>query len=213
MELKKYEMPPGWEDYYTELDAEERKEIFSRLMEELPDDGLDAFRCEVYERRYPSGKKAKVKDQFLLYIVYFPGLYAKKTSFFSTVEKEIAKACVDLGLDQVEHLSEKEKAIVYWELHNAADLYFSTCKDAGYGRKLFGMMQSDDDDRMSQVCSEAWILVRGIPQIGNKTAEMQLFSDAVLDAYFHFDKKAERMFSAFDEKQKQRIFTKKKRWK
>lgn len=208
-----YEMTPGWEAYYEEFDAEERKEILERLLQELPDDGLHAFRKKVYELRYPNqGKKGRSVDQFLLYIVYAPGLYSKKNSVFYNLDREINKMCKDLGLNQVDSFSEEEKAVLYLEYHNAAELYFSTCRDAGYGRKLFGMVQSDSDDRMMQVCSEAWIVARGIPAVGGKEKEMELFSEAILDSYFHFDKKAEKMFREYEETQKQRVSHKKKGW-
>lgn len=208
-----YEIPQGWEAYYEELEKDERIEIFEQLLEELPDDGLNAFRKEVHEKRYPNpGKRGTQMDMFLLSIVYFPGIYSKKISVFGNTEKEIGKACKDLMLDRVASLSEEEKAILYLELHNAADLYFFTCNDAGYGRKMFGLVQAKDEERMTQVCSEAWILSKGIPKLGGKVEEMQLFSEAVLDAYYRFDRKAEKRLKAYEELMKQREASGKKGW-
>lgn len=208
-----YTIAPGWEAYYDEPDKEERIEIFERLIEELPDDGFNAFRKEVHEKRYPNpGKRGTQMDMFLLDIVYFPGMYAKKIMVFGRTKKEIERSCRDLCLDRTAALSEEEKSILYWEIHNAADLYFSTCRDAGYGRKFFGIMQASDEERMAQACREAWILTKGIPVLGDKVEDMQIFSDAVLDAYYHFDRKAEKRFREYEEMQKQRMSSGKQGW-
>lgn len=208
-----YEVTPGWEEYYEEMDKEDRIEIFERLIEELPDDGLNAFRKEVHETRYPKqGKRGPQMDMFLLSMVYFPGMYGKKAFVFGGSVKEINKSCKDMGLDKTPNLSDAEKNILYWEIHNAADLYFSTCRDAGYGRKIFGIVAATDEERMDQACRDAWILSRGIPKAGDKVEEMQVFSDAVIDAYFHFEKKAEKRFVKFEEEMKIKMSQKKKGW-
>lgn len=208
-----YEITPGWESYYEELDKDDRREIFENLLEELPDDGHNAFRKEVFEKRYPNpGRRGTQMDMFLLSIVYFPGLYTKRNSLFGSAKRDVEKSCKDMMLDQVPSLSEEEKAILYLELHNAADLYFSTCRDAGYGRKMFGIMAAKDEERLDQACKDAWILAKGIPALGEAVEEMQLFSEAVKDAYFHFEKKAEKRFNEYDEKMKLRMSQQKKGW-
>lgn len=208
-----YHMIPGWEAYYEELEAEERKELFAQLIQELPDDGLHAFRKKLFENRYPApGKWQSIADRFLLAFVCFPGFYANRTAMFSNVEKEIRKTVKDMGLNEAEQMSEEEKNLLYLELHNAADLYFFTCKDGSYGKKLFGMVQGTDEDRRKQVCEEAWILSKGIQEMTEPMEGLRIFSDAVLDAYFQFDKKAEKMFREYEELQKLRKTAKKKGW-
>ncbi|MBQ0000038.1 MAG: hypothetical protein KBT01_00655 [Clostridiales bacterium] len=193
--------------YYDELEYEERKEIFERLLKEVPDDGFHAFRREVHEMRYPKPKRAGSPqiDRFLMNIVYFPGLYMKKISLFSRPDREIKRICKELGLDRADSYSEEQKEILYGEFYNAAALYFDTCRDAGYGRKLFGMVMPGAGDKNMQICSEAWIASTGIPMMGGVEKEMAVFSEAVKNAYFAFDRKAERLFNEYDAQQKQRM--------
>lgn len=207
-----YEITPGWEEYYTTLEMSERKEIFERLIQELPDDGANELRKKMFTNRYPgAGKRGSIVDKYLSFMVFFPGLYERRASIFTRLDKEMEKACETLCLNGSDSYNEAEKAALYLEIRNMADLYFWTCKDGSYGNKIFGVMVSSDEDKVKKACAEAWVCSVGILKASKMEERMKVFSDAVKDAYFAYHKKARVIFETYDAEQRERML-KGKKW-
>ena len=78
-------------------------------------------------------------------------------------------------------------AALYWEYRNAARRYFATTASKGYGRKVFGIIAANEEDRKKRSCADAYEMSIGLARRLALDEEMTLFSDAVRDEYSCYD--------------------------
>ena len=86
-----------------------------------------------------------------------------------------------------ETYGEEGTAALYWEYRNAARRYFATTASKGYGRKVFGIIAANEEDRKKRSCADAYEMSIGLARRLALDEEMALFSDAVRDEYSCYD--------------------------
>ncbi|MDO4633394.1 MAG: hypothetical protein Q4B01_06000 [Eubacteriales bacterium] len=179
-----YEQNSEWKEFYEELDPDRREKLLEELLASAADDGANAFRQQLFHKRYTDPKNPKHRiDLFLQQCIYLPVIYRKRKSFMVNVKKEMRLTLEALELKKAEDGSAAEQGVLYAEIRNAAERYFKTCSGSRYGSYLFGLSRAKEEDKERLAAKDAWMMAVGMPRAANLEKEMQLFSDAVHDAF------------------------------
>lgn len=172
-----------WKDYYEELNPEKRKDLLRAHLQE-EDDGANALREALFEKRYtdPRDPGRKV-DFFLMQCLILTGVFRSRNFPLVKARMEVEKTRSVLGLENAGLFSEAEEAACYFELRNAARRYFTTCTGTNYGKSLFGLKKSTPSLRRDQALREGINMSVGICRAAGMEEEMRLWIDAVRDAF------------------------------
>ena len=191
-----YEQSARWNEYYRELEPKERRRLLGVLMETEADDGANGFRLKLYDLRYRDEKKPdRMVDRYLFQCVNLAQLYNSSGIFKKGAKKEVERVFTDLiPAGQAHDLGEAGERALYWEIRNAAALYFKTCLDPSYHRSLFGLMRSGDVNRMEQMCGDTWKMSTGLMQRTGLEEQMRIWKDAVLHSFFASSPQAETKY-------------------
>jgi len=190
-----FEQGARWNEYYRELDPGKRRQQRDTLFREEPDDGANQVRAQLFDSRHtnPNGS-ADMVDTFLWQCVNLCFLYHSKTLFRKSGMKQAEEAIRSLCLPIPEEADEEKRAAVerayYWEYRNAVRRYYDTCTSSGYRRKVFGLMQSSEDEKKTQMLKDTWEMSRGAAGKFGKEAELELWIRAVEDEYACQDDRA-----------------------
>lgn len=198
-----YEQSARWNEYYRETDRKRRLKMRNQLFMLEPDDGANEYRKKLYECRYINPRDPEAEqDLYLWHCVNFSELGGSARLFKGRARKEILEALKQMGFSEMpEYGPEGEKAL-YWEIRNGVKRYFETCKDTGYRRQLFGLLSTTEEDRLRQMCKDAWNMSVGIAVHYGLEEELKLWKQAVQDQYFATDVEAAERFRKYDEEQK-----------
>ncbi len=191
-----YTLETGWEGFYRELDPEKRKTILKDLEAAGEGDAaIIAFRRQLLEKRYTNPKEPGSKwDLYLQQCAVLPSLYRKRKSVFVNTGRELQRTLAALGLENPEEYSEEEKTALYWEFRNTADRYFKTCSGSKYGSSFLGLSKADDMQKLKLAARDAWEMSEGIARFGKIEKEMQIFCDAVKDAFIDRSEDGEELY-------------------
>lgn len=181
----KYLENASWQEYYQEIDEEKRWQIYERLVKEIQDDGANALRKELYQWRYINPKKpGKRVDKGIWEMIVMPAQLRGVIVFSGSTKKQIAQSLKNLRITEENSRDEVLRAAVYWEIRNIARRFYDSCNSPKYGRKFFGLQQSDWDEKLRRMSKDLWNMAENVPNKFHMEKEMEIFSDAVLDEFF-----------------------------
>lgn len=196
-----YEESAIWKDYYNETDPKKRQALFDTISSENEDDGANALRKKLFDNRHYDKKKS-VKDidrgmwQFLSMMVNINSPVRSPKA----AKKEIDEAMKILGLNEKEAETEPGRSAVYWEIRNLTKRYLKTCTDPGYGRKLFGIMNSSEEEKLEKTVEEIYLLARQIPKRYAMQEELTLFTGALEDEFLSWSDEAKEGYLEYIKK-------------
>lgn len=174
-----------WTDYYVELEPEKRRELLQVLLGEVPDDGANAYRAELFKRRYVDPKKPdQLVDRMLWQCVNFGEIYKVRYLFKGSAVKEVKNALQELGFMEAGPAGGACEDALYWEIRNAASRYFKTCRNPEYRKVLFGLLASGSRDKKRQMCMDVWKMTAGLSGKYALEKELAVWNRAVTDQYF-----------------------------
>lgn len=184
-----YEYPQVFDSYYQETDPDQREKIFSGLKEQT--DREEAFARaarELFDRRHTDPKrKGQRVDTFLWNMINLVIVAKSARVFARRSRRETLEALASMEGQTRETYGEEGTAALYWEYRNAARRYFATTASKGYGRKVFGIIAANEEDRKKRSCADAYEMSIGLARRLALDEEMALFSDAVRDEYSCYD--------------------------
>lgn len=188
-----YEVNECWSEYYSELDPDRRRELYQTIIQEQEDDGANAFRKKLMDLRHTDPKKSARKvDNFVWNMVILPG-YLRPMYYFRAVgEREMQNVIRELGLENAAEWDDTKRAAAYWEYRNAAQRYLSTCSGPNYAKKLFGTMQSSDEEKLTKTARDFYHMTVTVPAKYEKEKELELFIRALQDAFLSSSREARR---------------------
>ena len=196
-----FEQSVKWNRYYQELEPRERKKLYDDLKVSEPDDGANAYREQLLTARYTDPKlPGHEVDYFLFQCVSLIQTYRIANFFRRAAVKEVEEALRIMHYDEALQYGEAGEKALYWELRNAAARYFKTCEMSSYNRSLFGLIQSGSESRMDRMCRDTWQITRGLAKRTGMEERMQIWNQAVLDAYMQADSGGAERLKAIEEK-------------
>ena len=173
-----------WKEFYREMDPERRRQLYSEVIQEHADDGANALRRELLDLRYIDPKNSSHRvDNFIWQIVLLPGLLRPIYFIKAAGEREIRGIIKALGLENAGKWDEAERGAAYWEYRNAAALYLTTCTGPGYAKKVFGIMQSTDEEKLNKTAGDFYSMTVTVPERYGVEKEMELFTSALRDTF------------------------------
>ncbi len=173
-----------WMEFYRELDPDRRRDLYEEIARENEDDGANAFRRELMELRYTDPKDPRHRvDNFLWQMVILPGYLRPMYLIRAVGEREIRKIVTDLGLDGAGDWDDVKRSAAYWEFRNAADRYLSTCTGPGYAKKVFGIMQSTDEEKLNKTAKDFYSMTVTVPAKYGREEELEIFIAALQDSF------------------------------
>ncbi len=184
-----YEYPQIFENYYQEMDPDQRKKIFLSLQGQADQEETFAKAAgELFDRRHtdPKGRGQKV-DTFLWNMINLVIVAKSARVFARRSRRETLEALASMEGKIRETYGSEGEAALYWEYRNAARRYFATTASKGYGRKVFGIIAANEEDRKKRSCADAYEMSVGLARRLALDEEMTLFSDAVRDEYSCYD--------------------------
>lgn len=194
-----YEQDACWNVFYMELEPEKRQEMLEELVKSQPDDGANEYRKILLKRRYndPKNPTAKV-DSYLWQCVNLPFLYKNAKFFTKKNKKELHAIWKETGFDLAEKYGEAGEKALYWEIRNTMKRYFKTCTDKSYGRKIFGLVSANDEERSIRICKDAFSMSYGLAGKLEEEETMAIFNQAVKDEYSLLDDNAVGRFAEYE---------------
>lgn len=198
-----YQMDTGWEAFYEEMDPEKRKKI---LEEKCSGNAGDVLPQKIFwENRCRDRKNPERSiDLYLWECVNLVYLYKKAKFFRRSAGREVLQILSDMGCGGSREDSVSDQSAFYWEMRNAVKRYFSTGQSKNYRRRIFGILGSDEEERKSQICQDAWQMSEGVALRTGLSGEMRVLTDAVRDEYAAMDPGAAERFSALSRKMQKR---------
>lgn len=185
----------NWKAYYDEMDPEQRKALFETLTAENEDDGANAFRQELYAKRYQDPKDPKhLVDNFLWNILILPG-FLRPTYFIKPLAvREVKGVIRELLLEGAENFDDAKQSAAYWEFRNAARRYIATCNGPKYAKKAFGIMESSVEEKLTKTAKDFYKMTVTVPQKFGLEQEMRIFTDALKDEFLSTSLEAARAY-------------------
>ena len=179
-----YHINDCWKEFYDEMDPDRRMELFETVVKSHEDDGADVLRKELMRLRYTDAKNSGRKvDNFLWNMIILPG-FLRPIYFIKAVGAwEIERIIRELGLENAAEWDEAKRAAAYWEYHNAALRYLSTCKGPNYAKKVFGIMQSNDEEKLYKTAKDFYSMTVTVPIKYGKEKELKLFTGALQNTF------------------------------
>ena len=183
-----YKISSVWEPYFNEIIPKKRAELFSDISTENTNPDERGIIGLLFKKRFgtasPDGNE---KDSFLGAILDMILLYERNSFFKKLLRREVLKDLEKLCLLDPAFSNEMDKAILFYELKNSLDRYFSTCRGNGYHRKFFGVMASSEDEQINYTRECAWNMSTGLSMRFGLEKEMSLFNKAAESSLTSFD--------------------------
>lgn len=187
-----------WENYYAELDPEQRKKLLEHGCQIQPEDPLNPLRRELWELRYTDPKNPQHRvDSLLWQCVNLLYIYKASGPRFlrKSGVKEIQTAAESMGESAAKPFGQEGLTALYWEFRNAARRYFTVCSgDKSYHKRAFGILSISKEEARKKLTRDAWRLSEGLASRFNLHAELHLFSRAVKDEYFAEEEDAPKLW-------------------
>ncbi|MCR5294484.1 MAG: hypothetical protein K6E30_04835 [Lachnospiraceae bacterium] len=185
----------NWKPYYEEMDPEERKKLYEAIAGETEDDGAGAFRQELLQRRYADPKNPqRTVDNFLWNILILPGFLRPAFFIKPLAAREVKGVIRELLLEGAESFDEAKRSAAYWEYRNAARRYIATCHGPKYAKKVFGIMESNDEEKLTKTARDFIKMTVTIPKKFGLVREMEIFTDALKDEFLSTSPEAARAY-------------------
>ena len=196
------------EQYDQERDPLKRLEYLQQLRESLPEgdeeaEALQAYRELLFDLRYgklrsrKSGKSLfsgllretnqQPADQMLramMDLIYYSGSTVSNTG---ARRKNVIQDLFRMGLLDERYAGPEFERELYRELRHAVRVYIATCKSSSYGRKIFGLMESNEHEKLERCTNDLWRMSYGVASVFHMKTEMSLFIRAVEDEYAQID--------------------------
>lgn len=184
-----YECPQIFETYYSKTDPDQREHILDGLQVQTKrEEDWARAAGELYQRRHEDQKaKGQKPDRFLWNMINLV-IISKSARFFAKrSRRETIEALDAMEGKTRETYPDVGEGAIYWEYRNAARRYFATTSSKGYGRKVFGIISANENDRKLRSCADAYDMSIGLMRRLGLDKEMALFTDAVRDEYACYD--------------------------
>ncbi len=212
-----YELAAKWMPYYTETDPEKRQEIFNDLAgtsdegegsgeQGLKDTEINRLRRDLFELRHTMpGRKGSV-DRHILCVFEFFSIGSSRFGLKKQTVSLVQKQLENLGFPVARDAGDEGMGAIYWEIRNGIRRYLSTCTDESYGKKLFGLLKASNDEKMTRILNEMWMISEGVKgkvekDLDNKEREnLELYCRAVRDEYCSQGDKQASMFDGYGSK-------------
>jgi hypothetical protein len=185
-----YNSLSNFDNYFDILSPRDRRLLFEEL------DGIDEETQEfckmLYRDRYQDRKDPERRvDNWLWKVVYLPGAYKRRKMLKGAIRNEGAAAVKDLHLESPEDLTDTERDILYHEFRNVAKRYLSTCNNARYGNRLFGLKKATEEEKKEKACEDIWMASRGFALAAGEEDRLKIWCDALLDELRDYSPAAE----------------------
>jgi len=191
-----------WSPFYEETDPKKRMGLYERIRSENDDDGADALRKKLFDNRHQDKKKTIEEIDRGLWQVLSMQVNIKSTFRFpGSAKKEMNEAMRIFGISEENADREPFRSAVYWEIRNVTKRYLLTCTDPGYGRKLFGLMESSGEEKLERTVKEIYVLARQVPKRYGMRDEMRIFTEALEDEFLSWSEEAREAYEGFLDKQ------------
>ncbi len=186
----------AWEEFYEEIEPSKRRAIMEKILEEAEDDGANELRQTLFAERHKSPKNAvREVDNGIWHMMVVPANTKLQYKVTPGTKNEIRKSMQGLGVRDVDKNDPVKVSAVYWEIRNVAKRYYSTCNGPKYARKLFGILPSNDSEQLRKTAEDVWACAVGVPEYYKMKDEMEIFADAVRDAFFDYFEDGERVYN------------------
>lgn len=176
-----------WEEkYYNELDADERKAMLDKRIEEEGMTEELEFMMKLLEFRFvPVGKEQSGIDHMLKGMAEIRFLKPNKNLNSKTFLKERAQVIADLGIELANEKGELSKQLWYKEMKNVGRSYIQLCvDDRGYSSYLWGLGKMGNDVLRGKLAADICNLGYIIPQKCGMTEDLGDYANALRDSYY-----------------------------
>ncbi len=157
-------IPPAYQAYFAETDADRRKALLDEIEAKEADDALLPLCRTLWKLRYVDPKSGRRVDLFLWEILNLICLYRTAGWMKKSARKEAARALEALGVSLAAPYGEAGEAVLSAELANAVRLYLSTCDSKSYRKRLMGLSEMKTEDWQYKVAGDIWRLSEGLPE-------------------------------------------------
>lgn len=179
--------------YFEETEPAKRRRI---LEEELKGEPEFATLEKIWNLRFhndPTGRADGFLRQFMELCI-MPG----GSLFAARRRKEILKMMAAVGFGTELTQDHKTEHLLYRELRNMFRRYIESCSDAGYGRKLFGLLTSTEKEKEPMICRDLYAMTLGTAERYDLEKEMATAIEAANDEYVAFRPEAGSLRQAYE---------------
>ena len=171
-----------WKEYYNETDPKKRLALYEKITSENEDDGADGLRKKLFNNRHFHKKKSVNEvDKGLWQLLSMQVDIKSGLNSVRASKKQLAETMKCFCLDDKANADEPGRSVIYWEIRNVAKRYLLTCSDPGYAKKLFGLVDSSQDEKQIRTVSDMYLMARDIPKRFGFKEELASFTDALED--------------------------------
>ena len=185
----------GWEAWYEETEPEKRLQMLPELIASQEDDGMNAWRLRLLGIRHglslqadgtaakPPAEGERTVDKYLWQFVNFSQIArtSRLLRFFG--RREVIKTLQELGITPASQDGPAGEKAAYLEVGNATRRFLKACRSETYGRSLFGLIPSTEEERKVMAAREIMKVADELPERLGLTRELALWTKAVHDAY------------------------------
>ena len=188
------EWSSAWKAYFAEIDPAKRRELFASL----PEEPAKALAADLLNRRYVRRGDLEV-DRFFACMMEFMGI-ARSGGPAGNIRKTARSYMEELGFFSLAGEGELGEELLRMEAGNAVLRYLDTCSDAAYGRKLFGLMASTEEEKRLLAAKDIRSACDGFAErLGNIDAEdlkaaLSLYCRGMREAYLNTSPKARELY-------------------
>jgi hypothetical protein len=187
------ELHPLLQSYYTETKPDVRKKHLDEYSK-AADAEADRYRKELYSCRHVDKKHPEKQiDRFLFNLISLTTMFKTPGIFPKFRKREVLSIIKEMQLDARPLQDPLCRDALYWEYRNAVRRYIATCSDPSYGRKLLGMVASDEASRKAQCCQDVWAFSYGVAELVGAQNEMEILCRASNDEYCALTPEAESL--------------------
>lgn len=207
-----YQLDQKWLSYYTEIDPEKRQEIFKELTdcpdgnEDPKDAALSRLRRDLFTQRHTMPGREGTVDRHILCVFELFSIGSGRFGFKKQTVRLVKKQLENLGFGLIAGAGDEGRGAVYWEIRNGIRRYLSTCTDESYGKKLFGLVKASDDEKMTRITNEMWMISEGVrgkveeDLDADEKENLSLYCRAVRDEYCSQGAEQASMFDGYGSK-------------
>lgn len=178
--------------YFEETDPVKRYKILESELKNEPE--YETLK-KLWEMRFGDDPEGKA-DGFLRPFVEIC-ILPPTAIFAGRRRREILKMVEKAGLCTPLVEDKKSEHLLYRELRNTFRRYIESCSDAGYGKKLFGLLTSSEKEKEPLICRDLYKMTQAVAKQYSIEKEMATAIEAANDEYIAFRPEAGSLRQAF----------------
>ena len=180
--------------YFEEINPEKRYKILEGELKGEPE--YDTL-MEIWHLRFGKDPKGRA-DGFLRQFVEL-SILPPKSMFPAKRRAEVLKMMAKAGIGTKLTEERQSKHLLYRELRNTFHRYIDSCRDPGYGKKLFGLLTSSDKEKEPLICRDIYKMSIAAAENYDLEKEMELAIEAANDEYVAFNTETGSLRQAYKE--------------